>query len=281
MRWHWFLVFPLLLVFSGCHRPFLGTKGGLQYKTVTDRLQYDTEKARRLNAKAADIICRCHDPCSHSTPCECCEAEQLLKDALTADVTFGPAHNNLGKVYFHQNKHYLAAWEFEYAVKQMPDRYEPLNNLGLVHESVGKLDEAIDYFLQATMLSPRAAQPLGNLIRARMRRGEGIDDVDYLLKQLVLLDDRCAWTDWAREQVALRKRKRNYPEEQFKGAGLQAEFVGVDSQQLSVSSEFKEGGMEAADGYPVPVPNAPIRIEGAYETSIDSGIQLTIPSVSP
>jgi tetratricopeptide (TPR) repeat protein len=238
MRWHWFLVFPLLLVFSGCHRPFLGTKGGLQYKTVTDRLQYDTEKARRLNAKAADIICRCHDPCSHSTPCECCEAEQLLKDALTADVTFGPAHNNLGKVYFHQNKHYLAAWEFEYAVKQMPDRYEPLNNLGLVHESVGKLDEAIDYFLQATMLSPRAAQPLG-------------------------------------------KRKPNYPEEHLKGAGLQAEFVGVDSQPLSVSSEFKEGGMEAADGYPVPVPNAPIRIEGAYETSIDSGIQLTIPSVSP
>jgi hypothetical protein len=31
----------------------------------------------------------------------------------------GPAHNNLGIVYYRQKKYYLAAWEFQYAAKLM------------------------------------------------------------------------------------------------------------------------------------------------------------------
>ena len=48
-------------------------------------------------------------------------AEAALKAALTADVMFGPAHNNLGKVYFHKGELYLAAREFDYAMKLMPN----------------------------------------------------------------------------------------------------------------------------------------------------------------
>src|SRR6476619_303990 len=40
-------------------------------------------------------------------------AEDILKNALAADVMYGPARNNLGLVYFHQQKLYPAAWEFE------------------------------------------------------------------------------------------------------------------------------------------------------------------------
>jgi hypothetical protein len=31
----------------------------------------------------------------------------------------GPAHNNLGIVYYRRKKYYLAAWEFQYAARLM------------------------------------------------------------------------------------------------------------------------------------------------------------------
>src|SRR5690349_19015420 len=71
-------------------------------------------------------------------------AEDILKNALAADVTYGPARNNLGLVYFHQHKLYPAAWEFENAIKLMPHQPEVRNNLGLVLEEAGKLREATD-----------------------------------------------------------------------------------------------------------------------------------------
>ena len=76
-------------------------------------------------------------------------AEKYLRKAPAADVRFGPAHHSLGVLYFWQKKLYLAAWEFEYAARLMPDRYEPLNNLGLVYESVGKFAQAKSYYLLA------------------------------------------------------------------------------------------------------------------------------------
>jgi hypothetical protein len=32
----------------------------------------------------------------------------------------GPAHNNLGIVYYRQKKYYLAAWEFQHAARLYP-----------------------------------------------------------------------------------------------------------------------------------------------------------------
>src|SRR5262245_32799267 len=50
------------------------------------------------------------------------DAEHFFQQALIADVTYGPAHNHLGQIYFQQGQMYLAAWEFEYAIKLMNDR---------------------------------------------------------------------------------------------------------------------------------------------------------------
>src|SRR5688500_5081391 len=61
-------------------------------------------------------------------------AEELLKRVVAADVMFGPARNNLGVVYYHTNRLYLAACEFEIASRLMPHLPEPRNNLGLVLE---------------------------------------------------------------------------------------------------------------------------------------------------
>ena len=131
------------------------------------------------------------------------QAEKALKGALLADVMHGPAHNNLGKVYFHQHRYYLAAWEFQYASKLMPNQPEPRNNLGLVYEAVGKLDDAIKSYDQARTLDPDSAEFIGNLVRSRIRQGERSPEMRALLEELVLRETRADWSSWAREQLAL------------------------------------------------------------------------------
>lgn len=206
----------ICFVVTGCAS--FGTKSNRDYLTLKSDSQFDTAKARKLNRRACESIQQCGDlckivecdPCDPQIDCACKTAERLLKQSLAADVTFAPAHNNLGKVYLHQGKYYLAAWEYEYAKKLLPDRFEPLNNLGMVYESVGRLETAIASYEMAASMAPRNAHVLGNLIRARMKNGEGVDEVEPLLKELVFIDSRCDWREWAEEQLALRKIKANY-----------------------------------------------------------------------
>ena len=72
----------------------------------------DGERARAANEQAFELI--------EQGKYE--QAEKLLKDAIAADVMFGPARNNLGLVYYHTNRLYQAAWEFQNAIKLMPFR---------------------------------------------------------------------------------------------------------------------------------------------------------------
>src|SRR5438270_2728983 len=137
------------------------------YQTIAPDPQRDADLARRENARAVQLIDK-HDYAA---------AEAALKSALAADVMCGPAHNNLGKVYFRQKKLYLAAWEFQYAMKLMPNQAEPPNNLGLVFEVAGKLDDAAESYGKAVALEPENVDAMGNLARARVRRGDRDDAV--------------------------------------------------------------------------------------------------------
>ncbi|MES1171564.1 MAG: hypothetical protein ABUL56_04300, partial [Actinomycetota bacterium] len=96
----------------------------------------------------------------------------------------------------------LAAWEFQYAMKLMPNTPEPRNNLGLVFESAGKLDDAVASYDEAMRLEPDNVQFIGNLTRARVRRGDRDDSVRELLGKLVMRETRPDWADWARGQLA-------------------------------------------------------------------------------
>jgi Flp pilus assembly protein TadD len=165
------------------------------YATVAQDLGRNTDLARKLNAEAIG--------CIESGQWD--RAEQLLHQALEADVTFGPAHNNLGNVYYHQSKFYLAAWEFQYAVKLMPYSIEPRNNLGMVLEAVGKFDDAVSSYNEALALEPANPQIIGNNVRARVRRGDRDTDVQRLLVKVVMNDSRPEWSSWAREVLALRQ----------------------------------------------------------------------------
>ena len=162
------------------------------YQTIAEDPNRDTNVAKEENARGVALL----------TDGKLADAETALKRALTADVMFGPAHNNLGKVYYQQGRYYLAAWEFQYAAKLMPNRPEPLNNLGLVFEAVGKLDDAVASYSKALATEPDNAQYIGNAARARLRRGDRDSEVRDLLNDLVLKDTRPEWVTWARQRLA-------------------------------------------------------------------------------
>src|SRR5262245_14166428 len=163
------------------------------YRTIAADPHHDMERARVETERAIKLMekCKWHD------------AELALQQALIADVTYGPAHNNLGHLYFSQGNYYLAAWEFEYASRLMPERPEPQNNLGLLYEEVGKIDEAVGFFEAALEIQPQNPNVIGNLARARLRRGDRASEVHSLLLDLQLYDTRPDWIEWAKETLAL------------------------------------------------------------------------------
>ncbi|WP_428940615.1 tetratricopeptide repeat protein [Fontivita pretiosa] len=169
---------------------------GNSYRTVARDPTRDTDRARQLNAKGVELL----------NKGEWEKAQQQLRAALEADVTFGPAHNNLGKAYFHQGELYLAAWEFQYAAKLMPEQPEPKNNLGLVLERAGKLDEAVQSYDEALALGRDGAQVVANAARCRVRRGDKDQRTLELLQQVLENDPRPSWRRWAGRQLALRGR---------------------------------------------------------------------------
>lgn len=188
------LLVLLIACLSACgpHSTTSGGGGG-GYDTIPDHPNQDSARAGKLNSEGMAQL----DQGQRD------DAEQTFKAAIQADLTFGPAHNNLGKVYYAQKRFYLAAWEFEYAAKLMPHRPEPRNNLGLVYEAVGKLNDAVNAYQQATDLEPDNTEPLGNLARAMLRRGDKGPEMRQLLTHLLMRETRPDWRQWAEQRLAL------------------------------------------------------------------------------
>ena len=161
-------------------------------RMITAEREIDTETARRYHQLANDALdARRWD-----------DAAQYLKHALSADPTFGPARNNLGRVYFAQGRMYDAAWEFEYAARLMPHAVAPKNNLGLVMENVHRYDEAIEQYASAAALQRDNSEILGNLTRARIKSGDAGEDIRTLLQELLFKDTRPVWLKWAADRLS-------------------------------------------------------------------------------
>jgi len=180
-----------VVLVAGCASPKAQTP--TEYQTMGSDPRRNADLARQENDRGVAML----------EERKFSEAESAFKKALTADITFGPAHNNLGKCYYHQNKLYLAAWEFEYAIKLMPNQPEIKSNLGLVFESVGKLDQAAEQYSLALKEEPDNVQFVGNLARTKVRQGQKTQEVRDLLDKLVLQDTRQDWVEWAKERLAL------------------------------------------------------------------------------
>ncbi|NQU23852.1 MAG: tetratricopeptide repeat protein [Candidatus Nealsonbacteria bacterium] len=184
-------ILAILPCADGC-APFSSQRQA-NYQTVAADPNRDPDKAARLNERAGKLLQKS----------KWNEAEEALQMALIADVGYGPAHNNLGKIRYARGDYYLAAWEFEYAVKLMPDRAEPISNLGMVYEAVDRFDRAIESYTLALQMAPQNPVCIGNLARVRLKRDENDLAARDLLRDLVLYDTRPEWVQWAREWLAL------------------------------------------------------------------------------
>jgi tetratricopeptide (TPR) repeat protein len=131
-------------------------------------------------------------------------AAEAFQNAIRADFQNGSAHNNLGLVYYEQKKWPEAAAEFETATRLLAQDGTPWNNLGMTMEATGQGYEAIECYQQAYELNPRKALYLGNLVRTRIRLGESDESVIEQLKELLFIESRPDWIEWANDQLALK-----------------------------------------------------------------------------
>ena len=191
---HTGFIATLTCVFLGCGTSTkTNSVEGEGYRTIPMQLGRNTEQAKKLTAEASSAISEGRLE----------EAEKLLRDALTEDVMYGPAHNNLGQVYYQQKRYYEAAWEFQYAIRLMPHQPIPRNNLGMVFEATGQLDDAAEQYSLAVAEEPDNPELLGNLARVRIRQGHKGSELRELLQQIVMKDTRPEWREWAERQYYL------------------------------------------------------------------------------
>lgn len=190
------VVFAMVMACSGCAL-WKSSRKQPYYETLAANPNYDTDKAEQLHAKALKHLETTEGETAH----QLASAENLLQQALVADVTYGPAHNSLGVLYVRQRNFYLAAWEFEYAARMMPERIEPLYNLGQLYEDAGRLDQALDYYEQAMVLAPRDPTVVASLTSVQLKNGQSVDELRPYLEMIVFGDNRPEWIEWARDQL--------------------------------------------------------------------------------
>jgi len=146
----------------------------------------DTARALELNSQAADVL--------GSDPRR---AEELLREALTADLFCAPAHNNLGVVFLEQGKLYEAAGEFEWARKLLPGHPDPRVNLALVLETAGKTDEALASYEAALEVRPGYLPAIQGAASLAVREGREDERLAEWLAEIAMRGSSERWRLWA------------------------------------------------------------------------------------
>ena len=147
-------------------------------------------RAQQLTTKAAELMQR--DPA---------KAEELLRQALSADLFHGPAHNDLGVLELKRNRYYEAANEFEWARKLMPGHPDPRMNLALTLEKAGRIDEALATYGTALEVYPGHIPTMEALARLQIRHDRTDDRTAGMLKEIALSGETEQWRQWAQQQM--------------------------------------------------------------------------------
>jgi Tfp pilus assembly protein PilF len=179
----------LSLSLTGCS--LLRDQKTTGYETIAADVHADTKTASEKNREAIEKLQKGDREKAH----------KLVDEALIADVNHAPSHNTLGLIHFQKGNYYLAAWEFEFALKISPGAPEYHNNLGLVFEAADRLEDAANQYAVAVGMAPDNYQFVSNYARVRVRAGEVTPETRELLERVVMLDPRHAWKDWARQQL--------------------------------------------------------------------------------
>lgn len=155
-----------------------------------DALVRDSAQAERLTRQASEVVGG-----------NAAQAETLLRQALTADLYHGPAHNNLGVLLLNQGKLYEASIEFEWARKLMPSNPDPRVNLALTLERAGRVGEAIDTYRAALEVAPEDIAATQGIASLTVRTGSQNAALDGWLKTITLRGEDERWRAWARQRL--------------------------------------------------------------------------------
>jgi len=159
------------------------------YRTPADG-DRDPAKAEKLAREGADLVKSQPD-----------QAEALLREALTADLFCGPAHNNLGVLFLREGNLYEAAHEFEWARKLMPGTPIPRTNLALTLERAGHFKEALAAYDSALEVAPEHVPSMQGSARLRARMGDSSGRLREMARLIALRGETTEWREWARGQV--------------------------------------------------------------------------------
>jgi Flp pilus assembly protein TadD len=196
MRWltclHLLKTSSALLI--GCAALVAGCRSGASPYTTQSETSRNPLEAQRLTMKAADAI--------EAKPPKLESAEKLLREALSADLYHGPAHNDLGVIYLKQGKLYEAAGEFEWARKLMPGHPDPRMNLALTLERAGRVDDALKTYASALEVYPGHVPTLQAMTRLQLRRNRTDDRTNQNLRELTLAGETPEWREWAQRQLS-------------------------------------------------------------------------------
>jgi len=176
-----------MLVLGGCS----AKQRGPSYQTVSQPPYQDSIAAQRLNDQGLAFVRKG----------DVKDAERKFREALEKDLYYAPAHNNLGLTLLESQRHYEAAWEFDYAAKLMPHAPEPRQNLGLVYESLGHLDEAITEYENALRIDPQNAVAMRHLARTCVKADQKGEKLKSVLEKLLLVSSDQQWDVWVRGQL--------------------------------------------------------------------------------
>ena len=179
------IVLAVLVLLTGCAARPAGP-----YQPMTESAR-DPRRADELNSKAAALM-----------RSDSAKAEALLRDALTADLYHGAAHNNLGVLYLEQGQLFEAASEFEWARKLMPGHPDPRLNLALTLERAGRTDEALAAYGAALEVYPEHLPSMQGLARLQVRAQRTDGRTPGLLREIAMRGESPDWREWAQQQLA-------------------------------------------------------------------------------
>lgn len=180
----------IFVALAGCVHP----KATDPYTPVSVAAR-DTQKAIALNNQAMPLMDR-GDTDSAT------RAEELLRQALAADLYFGPAHNNLGVLYLARGRYYEAAGEFEWARRLLPGHPDPRVNLAMTLESAGRTDDALATYRTALEIYPDYVAAAQGLARLQLKQGKPDDRTPAMLRIVAMQGETVEWREWAKGELA-------------------------------------------------------------------------------
>ncbi|MEM1449644.1 MAG: tetratricopeptide repeat protein [Planctomycetota bacterium] len=129
-------------------------------------------------------------------------SEELLRDALDADLFNAKAHNNLGVLLLQRGELYLAATEFEWARKLLPGHPEPRVNLALTLERAGQHESARQSYLSALEVYPGYIAATQGAARMAVIDGDSTPELESWLAQIAVEGETEVWRAWAAKELA-------------------------------------------------------------------------------